>query len=113
MDIPLIFERSREGRRGIRFPAADVPEYDEQAALPDDLCRQTPLGLPEVAENDVVRHYTGLSQLNYAIDKGFYPLGSCTMKYNPKVNEWVAALPGFLDIHPLQPEETVQGMLEV
>jgi glycine dehydrogenase subunit 2 len=113
LDVPLIFERSREGRRGIRFPAADVPEYDEQAALPADLCRQTPLGLPEVAENDVVRHYTGLSQLNYAIDKGFYPLGSCTMKYNPKVNEWVAALPGFLDIHPLQPEETVQGMLEV
>jgi glycine dehydrogenase subunit 2 len=113
LDIPLIFERSQPGRRGVRFPDPDVPVFDEASALPPELRRTSPLGLPEVAENDVVRHYTGLSQLNYAIDKGFYPLGSCTMKYNPKVNEWVASLPGFLDIHPLQPEETVQGMLEV
>ena len=113
MDIPLIFERSQPGRRGVRYPAPDVPAFDEAAVLPPELLRTSPLGLPEVAENDVVRHYTGLSQLNYAIDKGFYPLGSCTMKYNPKVNEWVAALPGFADIHPLQPEETVQGMLDV
>jgi glycine dehydrogenase subunit 2 len=113
LDIPLIFERSQPGRRGVRYPAPDVPAFDEAAVLPPELLRTSPLGLPEVAENDVVRHYTGLSQLNYAIDKGFYPLGSCTMKYNPKVNEWVAALPGFADIHPLQPEETVQGMLDV
>lgn len=110
MDVPVIFERSVVGRRGVRMPAPDVPAYDEDI-LPPAIRRTVPLLLPEVAENDVVRHYTGLSSLNYGVDTGFYPLGSCTMKYNPKVNEWVAALPGFADIHPLQPVPTVQGIL--
>lgn len=113
MDIPLIFERSEPGRRGIRFPEPQVEPYDETVELPSALQRSTPLVLPEVAENDVVRHYTHLSTLNYGVDTGFYPLGSCTMKYNPKVNEWVAAQPGFLDLHPLQPPSTVQGMLRL
>jgi glycine dehydrogenase subunit 2 len=111
-DIPLIYDRSRPGRRGVRLPAPDVPAFDE-SALGAALQRTAPLGLPEVAENDVVRHYTRLSQMNYGVDTGFYPLGSCTMKYNPKVNEWVAALPGFQRVHPLQPEETVAGLLEL
>lgn len=113
MDIPLIFERSAPGRRGIRFPEPKVEPYDETQELPPGLRRTRPLQLPEVAENDVVRHYTQLSTLNYGVDTGFYPLGSCTMKYNPKVNEWVAAQPGFLDLHPLQPASTVQGMLRL
>lgn len=114
MDIPVIFERSRPGRRGVRFQArSDIPGFDVQAEIPPDLVRHTPLGLPEVAENDVVRHYTQLSTLNYGVDTGFYPLGSCTMKYNPKVNDWAASLPGFADVHPLQPDYTVSGMLEL
>jgi len=110
---PLIFDRSHPGRRGVRMPAPDVPAFDEAAELPPQLRRTAPLGLPEVAENDVVRHYTALSQMNYGVDSGFYPLGSCTMKYNPKVNEWIAALPGFQRVHPLQPESTVSGLLEL
>lgn len=114
MDIPVIFERSRPGRRGVRFDQrTDVPAVDLPSVLPADLLRSTPLGLPEVAENDVVRHYTELSTLNYGVDTGFYPLGSCTMKYNPKVNDWAASLPGFADVHPLQPDQTVQGLLEL
>ncbi len=109
---PLIYDRSHPGRRGVRLPAPDVPALDEAALLGPALARTAPLGLPEVAENDVVRHYTALSQMNYGVDTGFYPLGSCTMKYNPKVNEWVAALPGFQRVHPLQPEDTVPGLLE-
>jgi glycine dehydrogenase subunit 2 len=111
MDIPVIFERSVPGRRGVRMPGADVPAWDESHDLPAGLRRTKPLTLPEVAENDAVRHYSELSRLNYGVDTGFYPLGSCTMKYNPKVNEWVASLPGFRDIHPLQPASTVQGVL--
>jgi glycine dehydrogenase subunit 2 len=106
MTEPILCELSVPGRRGVRFPAADVPK----TALPDGFVRQN-LPLPEVAEIDVVRYFTRLSQKNYSIDTGFYPLGSCTMKYNPKVNEAVAALEGFALIHPLQPIETVQGSL--
>lgn len=114
MDIPVIFERSHPGRRGVRFPErTDIPAYDPTQELPPELVRQSPLGLPDVAENDVVRHYTALSTLNYGVDTGFYPLGSCTMKYNPKVNDWVASLPGFADVHPLQPDTSVQGLLRV
>jgi glycine dehydrogenase subunit 2 len=113
MDIPVIFERSVPGRRGVRLPKPDVPAWDESRDLPAGLGRTLPLPLPEVAENDVVRHYTELSRYNYGVDTGFYPLGSCTMKYNPKVNEWVAGLPGLADVHPLQPEDTVQGLLEL
>jgi glycine dehydrogenase subunit 2 len=113
VDIPVIFEQSRPGRRGVRLPEPDVPAFDEATMLPAAVRRTAPLGLPEVAEVDVVRHYTRLSQLNYGVDTGFYPLGSCTMKYNPKVDEWVAGLPGFADVHPLQPASTVPGLLEL
>ena len=105
---PLIFELSKPGRQGISIPDSDVPETD----VPAELCR-TSLDLPEVSEIDVIRHFTRLSQLNHAIDTGFYPLGSCTMKYNPKINEVVARLPGLAQIHPLQDPETVQGALEL
>jgi len=106
MTEPTIFELSRPGRKGIRFPAPDVPE----SALPKDFLRDD-LPLPEVPENTVIRHFTNISQLNHAVDTGFYPLGSCTMKYNPKINEETARLPGFSQIHPLQPVITVQGAL--
>jgi glycine dehydrogenase subunit 2 len=106
MNEPLLCELSVEGRQGVRFPASDVPAYE----LPKDLVREN-LPLPELSEVDTIRHFTRLSQLNYSIDTGFYPLGSCTMKYNPKINEDLARLPGFSWIHPLQPVETVQGAL--
>ncbi len=107
---PLIFEISRPGRTAFSLPDLDVPA----APLPTELTREADkLGLPEVSELDVVRHFTHLSRLNHAIDVGFYPLGSCTMKYNPKLNENVARLPGLSEIHPLQPEETVQGALRI
>ncbi len=106
MTEPLLCDISVPGRVGFRFPEPDVPT----SALPDELLRAE-LPLPELYEVDVVRHFTRLSQLNHSIDTGFYPLGSCTMKYNPKVNEEAARLPGFTRIHPLQPVETVQGAL--
>ncbi|MHB9130200.1 MAG: aminomethyl-transferring glycine dehydrogenase subunit GcvPB [Armatimonadota bacterium] len=106
MTEPLIFELSRPGRYGVSLPAIDVPE----APLPED-CVRDDVPLPEVAEVDVMRHYLHLSQINYSIDTGFYPLGSCTMKYNPKVNEVAARMSGFADIHPLQPEDSVQGAM--
>jgi glycine dehydrogenase subunit 2 len=109
---PLIFEKSREGRRAASLPDCDVPRRDPAELLGADLLRSN-LPLPEVSELDVVRHFTHLSHRNYAIDLGFYPLGSCTMKYNPKVNEVAAAMPGFSALHPLQPESTVQGALQV
>jgi len=105
---PLIFELSKSGRRAITFPQPDVPETD----LPEDLQRDE-LNWPEVSEIDVIRHFTRLSQKNHAIDINMYPLGSCTMKYNPKINEAVARYPGFARLHPYQPESTVQGALEL
>jgi len=106
MTEPTIFELSRPNRIGIRFPAPDVP----LAKFPEDFLRKN-LPLPEIPENEVIRHFTNISQLNHAVDVGFYPLGSCTMKYNPKINEETARLPGFSQIHPLQPVATVQGAL--
>jgi glycine dehydrogenase subunit 2 len=106
MTEPLLCELSVSGRQGLRFPEPDVP----LAPLPETLTRQD-LPLPELYETDVVRHFTRLSQLNYCIDTGMYPLGSCTMKYNPKINEEIARLDGFAALHPLQPVETVQGAL--
>src|SRR5512140_3644830 len=103
---PTVFELSSPGRTGVTFPTPDVPE----AKLPAGLLRKE-LPLPELAEVDVVRHYMHLSKFNYSVDGGFYPLGSCTMKYNPKINEDTCRLPGFLYTHPLQPVETVQGNL--
>jgi len=106
MNEPTIYELSSPGRIGVRYPELDVPKTE----LPSGLTRET-LPLPEMSEVDVTRHFMHLSQKNYSIDKGFYPLGSCTMKYNPKVNEEAARLPGFLYAHPLQPIETIQGSL--
>jgi len=103
---PLIYDLSSPGREGVKPPKLDVPPSE----LPTELIRDD-LPLPEVSEIDVVRHFVHLSQLNYAIDKGMYPLGSCTMKYNPKVNEVAARLPGFTGLHPYQPEELAQGAL--
>jgi glycine dehydrogenase subunit 2 len=106
MAEPTLFELSSPGRTGIRYPASDVPEVP----VPEYLLRES-LPLPELSEQDVVRHYTRLSKLNYSVDGGLYPLGSCTMKYNPRVNERAARLPGFAAVHPFQPVETVQGCL--
>jgi glycine dehydrogenase subunit 2 len=108
MTEPLLFEISTPGRTAYTLPALDVPE----APLPAGYTRED-LPLPEVSELDLVRHYTRLSQLNYCIDTNFYPLGSCTMKYNPRVNEKAAAIPGLTQVHPLQPEATMQGSLEL
>jgi len=113
MTHPLIFERSVPGRRGYALPPSDVPGNAPADVLPPDALRTAPPAWPEVAEFDVVRHYTRLSQLNFSVDTNFYPLGSCTMKYNPKLNERVAALPGFAWLHPLQPADHVQGMLRL
>ncbi len=108
MPEPLIYDLSAPGRRGVSLPHPDVPLSEP----PESLVRDE-LPLPEVSELDAVRHFVHLSQLNHAIDTGFYPLGSCTMKYNPKVNEDAARLPGFARTHPLQPPETAQGNLEL
>lgn len=107
----LIFELSREGRIAYSLPACDVTETDINSFFPADLLRNESLSLPEVSELDVVRHYTLLSNKNFGVDTGFYPLGSCTMKYNPKINEDMASLSNFTSLHPYQPEETVQGAL--
>ncbi len=108
----LIFEVSRPGRKGYSLPA-DNYATDGLAAIPSDLLRKEPAELPEVSELDVVRHYTNLSNKNFGVDTGFYPLGSCTMKYNPKINEEVAAMPEFNNLHPLQTAESAQGALEL
>jgi len=108
---PLIFEISDKGKRAYALPKLDVPEKkDALAGLP---VRAEIPGFPQVSEVEIVRHFTRLSQQNYCVDIGIYPLGSCTMKYNPKINEKVAALPGFSESHPLAPVDTVQGDLEV
>lgn len=109
----LIFEKSHPGRVGMRVPAAGVPATNWQDGIPAALRRTAPAPLPELSEPEVIRHFTRLSKLNYSIDGGFYPLGSCTMKYNPKVNELMARLPGFANLHPYQSERTVQGALEL
>ena len=107
----LIFDLSKAGRQGYSLPSRT---WDATLAdLPAGLTRSEAPALPQVSELDVVRHYTNLSQMNFGVDSGFYPLGSCTMKYNPKINEEIAAMPAFAGIHPLQPSETVQGVLRV
>lgn len=109
----IIFEISRPGRIGSCLPESDVNKIDLTDKLPMHLIRDIPAELPEVSELQLVRHYTALSNKNYGIDNGFYPLGSCTMKYNPKINEDVARFDGFSRIHPYQPAETVQGALKL
>ncbi len=110
---PLIFELSSPGRQGYTLPALDVPDVPVEKLVPAGQLRTVPPDLPEVSEVDIVRHYTKLSQLNHGVDIGFYPLGSCTMKYSPKVNEQVARLPGFAFAHPYQPEKVSQGILQL
>ncbi len=109
----LIFELSQPGRRGDALPQCDVPEQDINRLIPQDYIRESEPQLPEVSEVDAVRHFTALSQRNHGVDSGFYPLGSCTMKYNPKVNEDIARFDGFSKVHPYQQEEMVQGCLEL
>lgn len=109
----LIFELSRPGRTACSLPACDVPAVDLSRLIPASLLRETDPELPEVSEVDAVRHFTKLSQRNHGVDSGFYPLGSCTMKYNPKMNEDAARLDGFQKVHPYQQEETAQGCLEL
>ena len=108
LNEPLIFEIGRADRTGV-----DVPEAPKVASRLGGLERKDPIGLPGLSEPEAVRHYTRLSRKNYAIDMGLFPLGSCTMKHNPRLNEKMARLPGFADIHPLQPQDTVQGALEL
>ncbi|MSQ41382.1 MAG: aminomethyl-transferring glycine dehydrogenase subunit GcvPB, partial [Dehalococcoidia bacterium] len=105
----LLMDRSVSGRTGVTLPALDVPP----SPLPGRDLLRGDLPLPEVSEGEVVRYFTNLSQMNFSVDTAFYPLGSCTMKYNPKVNDEAASLPGFAGIHPLQPAETVQGALKL
>jgi glycine dehydrogenase subunit 2 len=107
---PTLFERSRPGRGGGKIPH---PPKDALDRVPASARRAMPPALPEMHEPDVVRHYVNLSQLNHAVDTGFYPLGSCTMKFNPKLNEWAARLPGFAELHPLVPDEVAQGTLQL
>lgn len=109
----LIFEKSVSGRKGNYLSPLDVPAVSLEEMLPAGVCREQAPALPQLTEVEVVRHYTRLSRLNYAVDTGFYPLGSCTMKYNPKINEDAANLPGFSQLHPYQPVESVQGALEL
>jgi glycine dehydrogenase subunit 2 len=108
IEEPLIFEQDSRGHCGV-----DLPEPPVHRSRVGVFERQGPIGLPGLSEPQVVRHYTRLSQKNYAIDSGLYPLGSCTMKHNPRLNEKLARLPGFADLHPLQPETTTRGALEL
>jgi len=110
---PLIFERSSPGREAHSLPACDVPAIRPERAIPRKYLRDDIPGCPEVGELDVVRHFTRLSQWNYGIDTGMYPLGSCTMKYNPKLNEEAARIPGFAKAHPYLPEALAQGALQL
>ncbi|NTV07450.1 MAG: aminomethyl-transferring glycine dehydrogenase subunit GcvPB, partial [Chlorobium limicola] len=109
----LIFDLSREGRKGYSLSGNDIPELSIETVLPAKFLRTEPADLPEVPESEVVRHFIRLSNMNYHVDKNMYPLGSCTMKYNPKVNDAACDLAGFSELHPLQPEETVQGALQM
>lgn len=108
-----LFELSQTGRKAYSLPNNDVSEMSETSFLPKNFLREKDNGLPSLSELDVVRHFTNLSRLNFSIDTHFYPLGSCTMKYNPKMNETAANLPGFSKMHPLQPQELSQGMLSL
>ena len=110
-DRSLLMDRSVSGRRAVALPSPDVPI----SAMPDNaMLRETgDLQLPQVSQLDVIRYFTLLSRLNFSIDTNFYPLGSCTMKYNPKLNDQIASLGGFANIHPLQDDDSVQGALEV
>jgi glycine dehydrogenase subunit 2 len=111
MPEPLMFEASSEGRKGYSLPRLDVPEQPDETLIPAAFLRRRCARLPELSELEVMRHFNRLSAMNHHVEKDFYPLGSCTMKYNPKINENIARLDGFSQCHPLQPESTVQGSL--
>ncbi len=113
MDSQVIFELSKPGKRSFVFPKCDVPLTDVKQIIPEKYLRQTKPELPEVGELEIVRHYTNLSRKNFSIDTHFYPLGSCTMKYNPKIHEEVVKFPGFSHLHPYAPEAWSQGVLQV
>src|SRR5436853_7686657 len=109
----LLFEMSEAGRRCHRLPECDVPVRDVKTLLPANAVSEAPPPLPEVGEIDLIRHFVNLSKRNMSIDTNFYPLGSCTMKYNPKRHERLAALPGMANLHPLQADASCQGMLHL
>ena len=109
IDRRLLMDRSVPGRKAFTLPESDVPTQE----LPDASLLRDDIELPEVSQLDVIRYFSVLSQLNFSIDTNFYPLGSCTMKYNPKINDELASLPGLADIHPLQPDSTVQGAIRL
>ena len=108
-----IFEKGAPGRRAFVAPAPDVPEVDPNLLVPERLRRSEPARLPEASEPEIVRHYVNLSKRNFDLDSGFYPLGSCTMKHNPRLHERVAAVPGHSRLHPLQDPKRAQGALEL
>ena len=109
----LIFEKHVAGSNPFSLPDIEITAADIKATIPEQFLRREETALPEVSEIEAVRHFTELSTRAYGVDNGFYPLGSCTMKYNPKINEWAARLPGFAGLHPYQPEDTVQGALQL
>lgn len=113
MTVKTVFEKSHPGRLGTMPPASDCPVVDASALIPSGMLRRSTPELPELSELDVMRHFIGLSAKNYSVDTQFYPLGSCTMKYNPRVNEQAASIPGFVNLHPLSECEHAQGALEV
>ncbi len=112
-DDRLSFEKSRPGRKGVTLPSSRFSGKKPETAMAESLLRKRPLVMPELSEPEVIRHFVNLSRKNFSVDTHFYPLGSCTMKYNPKVNEWAAMLDNFASVHPLQPVETMQGFLQV
>jgi len=109
----LLIEYSRKGKQGVSLPSEKAADQTAAEILPKDLLRESELKLPEVSEPEVVRHFTNLSTMNHHVDKGFYPLGSCTMKYNPKINDRLAGLEQLLELHPQQPQSTAQGALQI
>ncbi|WP_315166272.1 aminomethyl-transferring glycine dehydrogenase subunit GcvPB [Metaclostridioides mangenotii] len=109
----LLIDISKKGRKAYSLPQLDIDNIDLTDMVDADLIKETELGLPEISEVDLIRHYTQLSNKNFGVDTGFYPLGSCTMKYNPKINEDMARIPSFTELHPYQPVDTVQGSLEL
>ena len=113
MSSELIYELSTPGRRCLHYGETEVPAGDVEDYIPADLLREKPAGLAEVSKLDIVRHFTNLSRMNFSVDTHFYPLGSCTMKYNPKINEDMASLEGFAGLHPYQPYSTTQGVLQL
>ena len=111
---PVIFKLGSKGRKGYNMPAFhETPQHNITDTLPRAIKRTQPPKLPELSEVEVVRHFTRLSQMNYGVDLGFYPLGSCTMKYDPKVNDLLAAADNMSELHPDQNEDTVQGILQI